>query len=147
MEEVLKQCKKLSQKVDIEYKFGYTAERLENLLQLIYTIGLEDYILLSTASTTQINQVKNSDYKIQTGLIAHLTSENVTNTIALNPDRMDIFDSDTYNSSLVLEIHKHNIKIKVGSSYNFTTASDFIEKYDVIECANQINPIYIINRE
>ena len=147
LEEVLKQCKKLSQKVDIEYKFGYTAERLENLLQLIYTIGLEDYILLSTASTTQINQVKNSDYKIQTGLIAHLTSENVTNTIALNPDRMDIFDSDTYNSSLVLEIHKHNIKIKVGSSYNFTTASDFIEKYDVIECANQINPIYIINRE
>lgn len=144
LEAVLRQCKKLNQKIDIEYKFGYTSERLNDLLELIYEIGLQDVALYSITYSPQITQIQNSDYKIKTALIAHLTSNDVNLAIDLNVDRLDMFDNDTYNGDLVKLLHKNGIKVKVGSSYNYTTAIDFIEKYDVIECSSQINPLLLI---
>ncbi len=144
LEAVLKQCKRLNQKIDIEYKFGHTTQRLNDLLQLIYKLGLQDVTLLSTEMNSQVTQVQNSDYKIKIGFIAHLVENDVNNVISKNVDRIDMFNSDTYNADLVKLLHKNGIKVKVGSSYRYNTAIDFIDKYDVIECSEQINPLLLI---
>lgn len=141
LEDVLLQCRRLGQKVDIEYKFGYSSTNLQNLLQLIYKYGMQDWVLFSTWYLNIIEEIKTSDYPLQIGIIRNLTSEYVNLAIATGVDRMDIYDSDTYSADLVTLLHKNNIKVKVGSAYNLTQANTFINRYDVIECGVIENPL------
>ena len=143
--DVLKQAKRLNQKIDLEYKFGYTEQRLEDLLEYIYTIGLQNVCVISSDNTTVINVTKASDNKIDTALIGHLTQSSVTSANSLGVKRLDMFSADEYDSDLVLELHQSGISVKFGSSYNYATSLTAIEYYDVIECANQVNPIITIN--
>lgn len=141
VEDVIKQCKLLGQKLDIEYKFGYTATRLENLLKLVYKYGMEKNTLFSVVSQEIISNIQNSDYKLPIGLIAHLTQQDVTTAINSNVDRFDIFDTDTYNDNLVIELHKNDISVKIGSVFTKENALIAINRYDTIECGNIANPL------
>ena len=145
LESVLRQCKRLNQKVDIEFKFGYSEQRQLDLLKLIYTLGLQDNCLYSTGHIPSLQYIQASDYnKIQTGYIAYFTEENVNTCITNHFDRIDMFDSDTYSATVALLAHENGIKIKYGSAYNLTQATNAAENYDVIECANIKNPIFDI---
>ena len=141
VEDVIKQCKLLGQKLDIEYKFGYTATRLENLLKLVYKYGMEKNTLFSVVSQEIISNIQNSDYKLPIGLIAHLTQQDVTTAINSNVDRFDMFDTDTYDDDLVIELHKNNISVKIGSVFTKENALIAINRYDTIECGNIANPL------
>jgi len=141
VEDVIKQCKLLGQKLDIEYKFGYTATRLENLLKLVYKYGMEKNTLFSVVSQEIISNIQNSDYKLPIGLIAHLTQQDVTTAINSNVDRFDMFDTDTYNDNLVIELHKNDISVKIGSVFTKENALIAINRYDTIECGNIANPL------
>ena len=141
LEDVLLQCRRLGQKVDIEYKFGYSSTNLQNLLQLIYKYGMQEHVLFSTWYINIIEEIQASDYPLKIGMIRNLTSEYVNLAIQTGVDRLDIYDSDTYSADLVTLLHKNNIKVKVGSAYGLTQANTFINQYDVIECGVIENPL------
>ena len=103
----------MNQKVDLEFKFGYTEQRLESLLAYIYTIGMQDECLITSDYTSVINATKASTNKLDVALIGHLNQTSVTNAISLGVNRLDIFIGDTYDSDLVLQLHQNNIKSKI----------------------------------